>query len=121
MSPILLVFAISGAVLALVELLGVVLACCLANALEEREQCRLELEESRRVADDVIGVPIRSRRNSSIHPSTVLGSPTPPDNIVDPVTGGTAYTRKNNTLSPTPLLMANYGHIPLISEPTVIN
>merc|ERR1712156_1276039 len=41
---ILLVFACSGVILAMIELLGVVLACCLANniAYENREKRRLK-------------------------------------------------------------------------------
>ncbi|XP_059084591.1 CD63 antigen-like [Tigriopus californicus] len=43
-APILFIFAISGTVLAIVELLGVVLACCLANVIleENRESLRTE-------------------------------------------------------------------------------
>lgn len=37
---ILTVFAISGSILAMVELLGVVLACCLANVLIEENKER---------------------------------------------------------------------------------
>lgn len=44
MAPILFIFAISGTVLAIIELLGVVLACCLANVIleENRESLRTE-------------------------------------------------------------------------------
>ena len=38
--PILTIFAISGSILAMVELLGVVLACCLANVLIDENRMR---------------------------------------------------------------------------------
>ena len=38
--PILTAFAISGSMLAMVELLGVVLACCLANVLIDENRMR---------------------------------------------------------------------------------
>ena len=42
------VFALSGSVLAMVELLGVVLACCLANVIweENKERSRMEREQT---------------------------------------------------------------------------
>ena len=44
MAPMLIIFAASGSILAMIELLGVVLACCLASAISEesRESKRIE-------------------------------------------------------------------------------
>ena len=45
--PILTIFAISGSILAMVELLGVVLACCLANVLiDENRMRKIRQQES---------------------------------------------------------------------------
>ena len=42
--PILTIFAISGSILAMVELLGVVLACCLASVLID-ENCMRKIRQ----------------------------------------------------------------------------
>ncbi len=44
--PILTVFAISGSILAIIELLGVVLACCLANVIMEENRQRRIVEKA---------------------------------------------------------------------------
>ena len=59
--PILTIFAISGSILAMVELLGVVLACCLANVLIEENRIRKIREQEddqreclRKIAEDLM-------------------------------------------------------------------
>ena len=42
-------FALSGSVLAMIELLGVVLACCLANVIREENQQRKRREREQTV------------------------------------------------------------------------
>ena len=53
-SPILLVFAISGSVLALVELLGGVLACSLANVIQESLADQKMVSRRKRVSSEAV-------------------------------------------------------------------